>query len=99
MSGIDAPLIHRDLQPIENARQGVVDVSALVAADEIGKWVSLLVCPDINDSNVRFLHILYLNQITLCRVRGIKCEVDCPCIARFALPRFCRTQSSTVMHC
>ena len=34
LRSIDTPLIRRDLQPVENGRQGVVDVSAFVAAND-----------------------------------------------------------------
>ena len=34
LGGVDAPLIRRDLQPIENVWQGVVDVTAFIAADD-----------------------------------------------------------------
>ena len=34
LGGVDAPLIRRDLQPIKNVWQGVVDVTALVVADD-----------------------------------------------------------------
>jgi len=33
LRSIDTPLIRRDLQPVEDGRQGVVDVPALVAAN------------------------------------------------------------------
>jgi hypothetical protein len=45
LHGIDAPLIRRDLQPIENGWQGVVDMAAFVVAhDAAGPVDQVSIC-------------------------------------------------------